>query len=364
MKYLIILLLSLLSAQAFAFDWQGHRGARGLYPENTIEGMKEALKFPVTTLELDVIISQDNQVVVSHEPWMNEEICLHPEGKPIKGKNFNLFKMSYSEIIRFDCGSKAHPRFKDQSRASVGKPLLVSLIREIEPLLKNMNRQNLSYNIEIKSTVEDEKDGFQPDIARFSELVIKTALEHLSKERLTIQSFDWRVLKYLHQKHPEIKLVALREDAYQPEELLKELGFSPTVFSPDFKLLKKEDVDFFHQKGIKVIPWTINFVEEMKAIKLMGVDGIITDYPNLIEKVEGITCEKGYNLFEGKCVDVPAHALPADHNPGWICKSGYVQKRSHCDEMKIPAHAHLNTDGKNWECDQGFKRYRGSCKKE
>lgn len=363
MTKLPLFILLLWIPYSFAFDWQGHRGARGLYPENTIGGMEEALKYPVTTLELDVVLSRDHKVVVSHEPWMHEEICLDPQGKKVKGREHNLYKLNYSDIVKYDCGSIPHPRFPEQAKVNVGKPLLGTLLDVTEALLRKLNRKQVEYNIEIKSDPDDEKQGFQPDIKTFADVVVATILDKIPASRFTIQSFDWRVLKYLHQKYPDIRLVALSENEIKPEDDLKELGFKPYVFSPYFKKLQQDDVKSFHEMGVKVIPWTVNEVEDMKKLKAMGVDGIITDYPNRITMALQKDCKKGFSFFEGKCVKVPAHALPSDSNPGWICKSGYVQKRGRCIKISIPAHAHLTPDGKSWECDEGYSRYRGTCKK-
>lgn len=358
----ILFFVSLLNL-GFAIDWQGHRGARGLYPENTIGAMEEALKYPVTTLELDVVLSKDMKVVLSHEPWMGEEICLDLEGKPVKEKQINLFKLDYSEIQKFDCGSKPHPRFPQQKKVVVGKPTLEKMLEVIEPKLKSLNRADVEYNIEIKSTPDDEKAGFQPDIRTFSDLVVKTIKSRLPVERFTIQSFDWRVLQYINAAHPEVRLVALLEQAKTPEEVLKELGFSPAVFSPYFKMLTPDVVKFFHTKGIKVIPWTVNEVSDMESMIRLKVDGIITDYPDRIREVNEKHCKKGENLFEGKCVKLPSHAVPSDKVPGWDCKAGYVQKRMKCTKIVLPKNAVLTPDGKSWECAPGFRRYRGLCNK-
>lgn len=262
-------------SSAHAMEWQGHRGARGLYPENTIGAMEEAVKYPaVTTLELDVVVSKDNQVVVSHEPWMSEEICLDANGKEFKGRKYNIFKMTYEEIQKFDCGTLPHKRFPEQKKVKAAKPLLVDLIAKMGT--------ERPYNIEIKSLPEDEKDGFQPDVKTFSDLVVTTIQKALPNEKFTIQSFDWRVLKYIHEKYPEVRLVALMEGKIKPEKIIKELGFKPYVFSPYFKDLKASHVKAFQQMGVKVITWTVNEVKDMKEIEAMGVDGIITDYPNRI----------------------------------------------------------------------------------
>jgi glycerophosphoryl diester phosphodiesterase len=357
-------LMLLLCLSAFAVDWQGHRGARGLYPENTIGAMEEALKYPVTTLELDVVISKDNQVVVSHEPWMSEEICLNPEGKKVKDKEYNLYKLTYEEIQKFDCGSVPHPRFPHQHKVTVGKPTLEKLLEVTEKRLAELNRQSVTYNIEIKSLPEDEKAGFQPDVKIFSDLVIKRIKSKLPDTKYTIQSFDWRVLQYIHRTYPEVKLVALYEGpAASGETHLKNLGFSPYVFSPFYEDLKKEDVEDFHRRQIKVIPWTVNDVKSMEKMLSFEVDGIITDYPDKISEVGSGKCKKDTNFFEGKCVKVPRHGIPSSENPGWMCKEGYVQKRMNCEKIKVPKEAHLLPDGKTWECNPGFVRYRGTCKK-
>ncbi|MFZ4713258.1 MAG: glycerophosphodiester phosphodiesterase family protein [Bacteriovoracaceae bacterium] len=270
----------LISNLAYSFDWQGHRGARGLYPENTIAAMKKGLQFPITTLEMDVVISKDNQVVVSHDAWMSEEICLTKDGKPVKEKEFALYQMSYVEIKKFDCGSKTHPRFLKQEKKKEIKPLLSDLLGEMEKSGKH------SYSIEIKSTKEEEELSLQPQFKQFTDLVVKSIMKKVKLEQVTLQSFDWRVINYIHDKYPNIKTVALIEVPYDFQNVLKEFKKNPTVFSPDYKMLTKEQVDFFHSKQIKVIPWTVNEIAPMKELKTMGVDGIITDYPNLIQEVE------------------------------------------------------------------------------
>lgn len=361
MRFLLTLVLSL--AAHAEVDWQGHRGARGLMPENTIGSMKEALRYPVTTLELDVVISKDKKVVVSHEPWMNPVICRHPEGKSYKEKELNLFKMSYDEIKRFDCGSLPHPRFPDQKKVIVGKPTLGALLFEVEGDLKKSGRK-VSYNIEIKSDLWQEKNGYQPSVGEFTELVMKEILAHVPLERIILQSFDPRVIRHLHETRPQVTLSFLTEERTTVEGLKKSLGFLPPIWSPFHEVLNPEIVKSFQAEGVKVIPWTVNNTVTMKRLLDLGVDGIITDYPNLIPEVTVKDCPAGTNLFEGSCVKVPAHALPSDSVPGWSCKRGYVQKRSRCEKIKIPSHAELSPDGKGWECKQNYKRYRGRCQKK
>ncbi len=270
--------LTVFSFAAFAVDWQGHRGARGLYPENTIGGMEEALKYKaITTLELDVVISKDQKVVVSHEPWMSEEICTDKSGARAKGRSQNLYRMTAAQIAEFDCGTIPHPRFPEQKKVRAHKPLL-------DDLLARVQSKSITFNIEIKSTVEDERDGLQPDVKSFADLVVAAIKRRLPVERFTLQSFDWRVLKYLRSAYPDVRLVALLEGPINPDGVLKDLGFAPAVFSPYYKDLSRAHVEAFHRKGVKVIPWTVNETGEMTELVKLGVDGIITDYPNRIPK--------------------------------------------------------------------------------
>ena len=252
-----------------SFDWQGHRGARGLYPENTIGAMEKALEYPIDTLEFDVVVTKDKKVILSHEPWINPEIC------DVK-KKLNIYKMNYKEVARIDCGSKVFPRFPKQEKVPAFKPLL----RDVLSKFKDSGKK---FNIEIKSTILDEKKGFQPSVSEFSELVIKEIKHHLDESDYTIQSFDFRVLKYLKEKYPEVRLVALVYEAMPVSQMEKNLGFLPEVYSSYYKFLTEADIKEYQERNVRIIPWTINSQEEMNALIEMGVDGIITDYPDLIK---------------------------------------------------------------------------------
>jgi glycerophosphoryl diester phosphodiesterase len=264
------------------FDVQGHRGARGLMPENTIPAFLLALDSGVTTLELDVVITKDKQVVVSHEPWMAASICLDSSGNSYsekEEKKRNIYQMTYSEVDRFDCGSKGNDLFPQQEKMKVSKPLLRDVIIAVENHIKSNASYEVDYNIEIKSSPEGDKK-FHPSVEEYSELVFNLADEYIPLERLVIQSFDFRVLKYWNKKHPEIRIAALVENSKSIDANLKELGFKPSVYSPYFKLLSREKVNYLHQQKIRVIPWTVNEISDMLSLKGMGIDGLITDYPD------------------------------------------------------------------------------------
>lgn len=279
--------LAALSEPTPSFDIQGHRGCRGLMPENSIPAFKKALDLGVTTLELDVVISQDGQVVVSHEPYMNADFCIAPDGRPVEKraqKSLNLYKMPYAEIARYDCGSNGNPGYPEQQKMKVSKPLLREAIREAEAYMKQKALNPVQYNIELKS--EEKEYGLsQPPVPEFSDLVYRVIIEQLPADRVIIQSFDFNVLKHWKRQidagnYKKVRLAALVANLKSMDAHLSELGFKPDVYSPYFKLLSREKIQKLHSQNIRVIPWTVNQVNDMKELKGWGVDGLITDYPD------------------------------------------------------------------------------------
>ncbi|HEY9364616.1 MAG TPA: glycerophosphodiester phosphodiesterase family protein [Chitinophagaceae bacterium] len=276
------------SWQDVSFDMEGHRGARGLMPENTIPAMHRAIDEGVTTLEMDVHITKDKQVVLSHDPYFNDLITTTPEGAFLSKKDARsriLFQMDYDSIKKYDVGLKPYPAFPHQQKIAVAKPLLSALIDSSE-IYVHKNRRVIGYNIEIKSKPETDNIN-HPEIPEYVNLVMNVLQQKNVIDRTIIQSFDMRPLQFLHQKYPKVKTSFLIEatEKRSPGELIKELGFNPTVLSPHFSLVTKEFVQACHDKNIRVIPWTVNKLEEIKALKETGVDGIISDYPDLFKKL-------------------------------------------------------------------------------
>ena len=268
-----------------AFDKEGHRGCRGLMPENTIPAMLKAIDLGVTTLEMDAVITKDKQVILSHEPFFNHEISTKPDGSVVDEKeerSLNIYKMDFSETQQFDVGKKSHPRFPNQERLPAKKPLLSALIDDVEAYLKLKAAQPVFYNIETKCLPAT--DGvFHPAPAEFVDLLMSVINSKNLQGKVIIQSFDYRTLKYLHNKYPSVKTAALVEDSDKkafPEQL-KELGFTPTIYSPHYSLVTAELVRQCRDKKVKLIPWTVNDKATIEKLKKMGVDGIISDYPDL-----------------------------------------------------------------------------------
>jgi len=270
------------------FDWQAHRGGRGLMPENSIAAFLTMLKYrELTTLELDLCVSKDRFLVVSHEPWMSADICNEPDGTPIKKskeKQYNLFDMKYIDITEYDCGSRGNERFPEQKKLRVGKPRLGDVVTIVDRKTVDKKIPYLHYNIEMKSSPEGDKI-YHPVPADFAKLVVDEIVFLGIRKRVTVQSFDPRALQAVRNIDPSIELALLVENEDGADANIQKLGFTPAIYSPYHQLLNESVVKDLQKESMKVIPWTVNEVDRMKELIAMGVDGIITDYPDRIGKV-------------------------------------------------------------------------------
>jgi glycerophosphoryl diester phosphodiesterase len=258
----------------------GHRGFRGLYPENTITAFIEAAKLGVDALEMDVVISKDGAVVVSHEAWMNPLFCTRPDGVPVENNpvKYNLYGMTYSEISQYDCGKRGHPDFPLQKKSAEHKPLLRDVIARMESFVKEHQRPPLKYNIEIKT---EKPDGvFNPPPAPFVKQVYEVVKEAGIAQQVHLQSFDVRILQEIKKEKLPCSIGLLVETNEDLATHLDLLGFLPQVFSPEFNLLSGEVISHIRESGMQCIPWTVNDTNDMQVLMLMGVDGLITDYPD------------------------------------------------------------------------------------
>ena len=264
---------------------QGHRGCRGLMPENTIAAMKKALDLGVQVLELDVVISKDKQVLLSHDLYFSSEISLKPSGDTVshaEEKQLLLYGMSYAEIRKYDVGRKHNRAFARQQNPAAYKPLLSELIDSVDLYAKQKSFPLPSFNIEIKSQPQTD-DIAHPQPQEFVQLVMNVCKSKNITGRMDIQSFDVRPLRIIHQEHPEIQLSYLTSNTKTVAENLQDLGFTPAWYSPYYKAVTEQTVRFCHEKQVRIVPWTVNTKEEITALTRMGVDAIITDYPDLFE---------------------------------------------------------------------------------
>lgn len=292
MKKLLICVLFLFSINVFAqtadnFDIEGHRGARGLLPENTIPSFLKALELGVDTIELDVVVSRDNQLVVSHEPWFSSVISSDKNGQPIsevKEKEYNLYKMDYSGIKRFDVGSRGNKDFPEQQKMKVHKPLLKDVFSEVQKYVLKNKLKAVRYNIEIKSNPAGD-NVFHPAPAVFAKMVYDEVLKYKMERSVIVQSFDVRPLQELRKLPVKLPLALLVGNKDGIEKSLERLGFRPDTYSPHFSLVDEATVAYCRERSIKIVPWTVNEIADLERMKTFALDGIITDYPNRANEV-------------------------------------------------------------------------------
>jgi len=274
-------------AQPPRFDVQGHRGCRGLVAENTLPAFRRALELGVTTLELDVVISADQQVVVSHEPWLNPEICrTHDELLPPRpGKRNNLFRMHYAQVIReCDCG-QPHAQYPDQvtQLKKVYKPLLGEVIDSVVVWAKALGFPVPYFNIEIKS--KPQWDGkFTPWVKDFA-FEVYAVLERYPdslRQRFMIQSFDPRALDAFAELDSSYTRVLLVENKLGLQANLARLRYPVQVYSPNYLLVDQALVNACRVAGLHLVPWTVNNPVDIDRLHKMGVDGLISDYPDRV----------------------------------------------------------------------------------
>lgn len=267
---------------AVQFDTQGHRGARGRLPENTLPAFFEALDQGMRTLELDLSVSADSVVVVSHEPWFNPKICLIDSFG--YSEKESLFHLNYAEIAKVDCGSKGNIDFPSQKRVVAVKPTLAEVIQETRRYAIENNRPFPFYNVEIKT--EPGKEGvFTPEIEDFVRLVVAELSRQDVLDFTVIQSFDVRPLQLLHEQYPSIPLAYLSATPLSHKREIENLGFTPDIYSPYHLTLRPQTVQALHAQGMQVIPWTVNDVSRMTELVGWGIDGIISDYPDRLASV-------------------------------------------------------------------------------
>jgi len=267
-----------------SFSTEAHRGGRGLMPENTIPAMKHAIDLGVTTLEMDTHISGDGKVILAHDNYINPLFTLGPDGNEIPqndNQKYPLYTMTYAEIKKFDAGSKGNPNFPQQKKFKTQIPLLSDLIDTVQNYLKTRGKRQVFYNIETKSKPAGD-NKLHPAPEEFVDLLVGVLQKKGIIPYTVIQSFDVRTLQVVNRKYPHIKTSFLIENNKPFEENMTDLGYKPFIISPISKLVTQDFVNKCHQQNLKVIPWTVNSAEEIAKLIALGVDGIISDYPNLL----------------------------------------------------------------------------------
>jgi len=262
----------------------GHRGCRGLRPENTLDAFRKAVDLGCDWLEMDVVLTGDGQVMVSHEPWMDHRICRTPEGDsitPAQERSFNIFRMTTEEAQRFDCASTPQPDFPEQDLKPSSKPTLREVVEAVDEHALLTGSRLPSFNIEVKS--EPALYGtFQPEPGPYVSTVL-TTLDSLGiSDRCVLQSFDPAILEAIHAADPSLALAYLVENSEGLEKDLGRLTFAPAIYSPAFELVDAPLVATLREREMQLVVWTVNEETDIERMLDLGVDGIISDYPDRV----------------------------------------------------------------------------------
>lgn len=257
---------------------QGHRGARAIYPENTLPAFEYALKLGVDVLEMDVVVTKDNILVVNHDLYINGTFCVDSKGEKFK-KNPNIRELNYSEVSQYDCGLLVDPKFPKQ------KSLPKTRIPRLEEVLEWLNKSDLPHakkvRLNIETKIEPKLPALSPNPKEFVGLLIALLKKHKFLERSFIQSFDFRTLDEAFIQEPILKRVALI-DGFMQDMLKIAKKHKVTTISPYYQLVSLSDVKKLHAQGIQVVPWTVNEPKDWEKMMSIGVDGIITDDPEAL----------------------------------------------------------------------------------
>ena len=312
----LALIATLLAAPAAgAFDIEAHRGGRALFPENTLQSFAGALSMGVDTLELDMGVTRDDVIIVSHERRLNPDLARGPDGAYVAPPGRPFIELTLAEVKSYDVGqirpgSAYHSRFPEQKAVPGTR---VPTLAEVFALVRKSGNERVRLNIETKIDPRHPEDS--PDPERFVALLLALLQQEHFADRVMVQSFDWRTLLLVQQRAPSIPTVYLSEQT-GPEATVTRDGVSPwtagfdpvkyggslpeaikaaggRIWSPFHGDVSAESVAEAHRLGLEVVVWTVNRREDMARMIDLGVDGVISDRPDLLRAV---AAEKGITL--------------------------------------------------------------------
>lgn len=307
--FLCFLCLAIMSLPALAVNSQGHRGARGLLPENTLPAFAEALRIGVDTLELDVVVTADDQVVVTHNPTLEPEITRDPDGNWLTDTGPVIRSLTLAELKQYDVGG-INPETRYANRFPDQKPLRgtrIPTLGEVIDLVMSSGSQSVKLNIESKLSPDGPLPAVTPE--QFARLIVDVLREHEFFDRAIIQSFNWSILKEVHRIDAQIKTSFLTAEQRWLDNIERgEPGSSPwtagydvddhegsvpdlikqaggDIWSSFFREVTSDSIARAHQLGLRVSVWTVNEESDMERMIELGVDSIITDYPDRLVNV-------------------------------------------------------------------------------
>jgi glycerophosphoryl diester phosphodiesterase len=242
----------------------GHRGARAMRPENTIPAFEYAIDAGVDALEMDMAVTKDNVIVISHDPILHGPVCTGPQQSVV------IHELTFDQVRQWDCGAVQNPLFRKQ------KTMPGTRIPTLDEVFSLAGRGGFDFNIETKSFPK--KPEYTPPPEEFVRLVLEEIRKYKVEKRVILQSFDFRTLRAMKKLAPEIRLSALTENDQRDFPVIAREA-QAGIISPNYKLVSSEKVAAAHAAGLEVIPWTVNAPADWDRLIKAGVDAIITDDP-------------------------------------------------------------------------------------
>lgn len=300
------------------FDLEAHRGGRDVRPENTLYSYAYAIELGATSIECDMQLTKDGQIVMSHNPILNSDITRDENGNYIENNKYDIRLMTVDELKKFDvgvmdpnCGEYYDLHGKTQFTYDAKLPTLEELMQ----LIQSYGDKNIVLNIETKSYPDPASAGYKnnADPKKFVEVFNNIVKKYDMEDRVVLQSFDWQTLIEMKKLNPNISTSALWQEQpswgrdseslrryekkkspwlggldikdYQGNPVKAAHAIGADIISPYYTEISKQDVDEAHSLGMKVVPWTVNNEKDMNMLLDMGVDGIISDKPWLLKQV-------------------------------------------------------------------------------
>jgi glycerophosphoryl diester phosphodiesterase len=275
----------------YIVDVQAHRGGMGLYPEESLEAMLNAINLGVNTLEMDICVTKDKKVVLSHDKYFSHRFSTRPDGTPVlEGEPREyIWHMPYDSVAKYDVGLRRNPDMPEQQLIATPKRLLTDVVAAVEEYTKKNHLAPMNYNIEIKCD-PDYDGGIEgrdwPEYHEFTDICM-SVLDSLGLgDRLIIQTFDTRTLNYLNEAYPGHHLSYLVGGGFGSyEQFMDRLNFIPEWLSPAWPIIDKDMVSRAHADGMKIVTWTVDEKEQMRKVIEMGVEAVISNYPDRLLEV-------------------------------------------------------------------------------
>jgi glycerophosphoryl diester phosphodiesterase len=261
----IVLLASFTSGAAERILVHGHRGARARRPENTIPAFEYAIAQGVDALEMDMAVTKDSVIVISHDPILEPPVCAGPSAKAV------IHQLTLAQVRQWDCGAVRNPRFETQ------QTIPGTRIPTLDEVFQLASRGTFDYNIETKSFPDHPEYTPSPEV--FSRMVLDKIRHYHLEKRIILQSFDFRTLIAMRKLAPEIRLSALIENDARDFTAVSAAAANAEIVSPDFHLVTPEKVAAAHHAGLQVVPWTANTPADWDKLIAAKVDAIISDDP-------------------------------------------------------------------------------------